>query len=138
MQFLLGGYATWWNQRHRRSGHVFQGRFRGHLVEDETYFWTVSRYAQHLTVGRSLPLQDRQMDFAVESRDRDTHNQLLLEELSVHMDEVIRTLIALVHQRIVHIQGLDPRLTFKQADDVRVVFPQRVSRGAHIDLEAAW
>ena len=45
MQFLLSGYASWWNARHGHSGHVFQGRFRGHLVEDETYFWTVSRYA---------------------------------------------------------------------------------------------
>lgn len=44
MQFLLGGYAGWWNHRHQRSGHLFQGRFRGHLVEDESHFWTVSRY----------------------------------------------------------------------------------------------
>jgi hypothetical protein len=45
MQFLLSGYAAWWNARHGYSGHVFQGRFRGHLVEDERYFWAVSRYA---------------------------------------------------------------------------------------------
>ena len=44
MQFLLSGYAAWWNARHAMSGHVFQGRFRGHLVEDETYYWAVSRY----------------------------------------------------------------------------------------------
>jgi len=44
MQFLLSGYAAKWNQRHSKTGHVFQGRFRGHLVEDETYFWSVSRY----------------------------------------------------------------------------------------------
>lgn len=44
MQCLLGGYATWWNLRYQRTGHVFQGRFRGHLVEDEKYFWVVSRY----------------------------------------------------------------------------------------------
>jgi REP element-mobilizing transposase RayT len=51
MQFLLGGYATWWNQRHQRGGHVFQGRFRGHLVEDETYVWVVSRYVHLNPVG---------------------------------------------------------------------------------------
>lgn len=44
MQFLLSGYAAWWNVRHSKNGHVFQGRFRGHLVENETYFWAVSRY----------------------------------------------------------------------------------------------
>ncbi len=45
MQFLLGGYASWWNARHDYTGHVFQGRFHGFVVEDETYFWSVSRYA---------------------------------------------------------------------------------------------
>jgi REP element-mobilizing transposase RayT len=44
MQYLLGGYARWYNQRHRTVGHVFQGRFRGHIIENESYFWTVSRY----------------------------------------------------------------------------------------------
>jgi hypothetical protein len=44
MQFLLGGYANWWNARHDFSGHVFQGRLHGFLVEDESYFWAVSRY----------------------------------------------------------------------------------------------
>ena len=36
MEFLLGGYASWWNARHNYTGHVFQGRFHGSLVEDET------------------------------------------------------------------------------------------------------
>jgi REP element-mobilizing transposase RayT len=45
MQFLLGGYSSWWNPRHGFTGHVFQGRFHGHIVEDETYYWSVSRYA---------------------------------------------------------------------------------------------
>jgi hypothetical protein len=38
------GYAQHWNARHRRIGHVFQGRFRSHLIENEIYFWAVSRY----------------------------------------------------------------------------------------------
>ena len=44
MQRLLSGYAIGWARRYRRSGHVFQGRFRAELIEDESYFWTVSRY----------------------------------------------------------------------------------------------
>lgn len=44
MQFLLGGYAAYFNQRHERVGHLFQGRFRSRLIEDESYFWCVSRY----------------------------------------------------------------------------------------------
>ena len=44
MQYLLSGYANWFNKRHRRPGHLFQGRFKGELIEDESYFWNVSRY----------------------------------------------------------------------------------------------
>jgi len=43
MQAFLSGYANGWSRRHRFSGHVFQGRYRTEPVEDETYFWTVTR-----------------------------------------------------------------------------------------------
>jgi putative transposase len=36
MQSFLSGYANAWSRRHRFSGHVFQGRYRTELVEDET------------------------------------------------------------------------------------------------------
>jgi REP element-mobilizing transposase RayT len=52
MQYWLSGYATWWCRRHSHQGHLFQGRFKGELVEDETYFWTVSRYI-HLNPVRA-------------------------------------------------------------------------------------
>jgi REP element-mobilizing transposase RayT len=44
MQFLLSGYANWHSKRHGLPGHLFQGRFKGELVEDGSYFWAVSRY----------------------------------------------------------------------------------------------
>jgi REP element-mobilizing transposase RayT len=52
MQAFLSGYANGWSRRHRFSGHVFQGRYRTELVEDETYLWTVTRYA-HLNPLRA-------------------------------------------------------------------------------------
>ncbi len=51
MQGFLSGYANVWSRRHRFSGHVFQGRYRTELVEDETYLWTVTRYV-HLNPVR--------------------------------------------------------------------------------------
>ncbi len=51
MQRLLSGYANWHAARHRRPGHLLQGRFKGEMVEDERYFWTVSRYI-HLNPTR--------------------------------------------------------------------------------------
>src|SRR4051794_7409413 len=44
MQYLLSGYANWYARRHRRPGHLTQVRFKATLVEDDSYFWTVSRY----------------------------------------------------------------------------------------------
>ncbi len=51
MQYLLSGYANWYAKRHQRTGHLFQGRFKGELIEDESYFWSVSRYV-HLNPAR--------------------------------------------------------------------------------------
>lgn len=41
---LNGEYAQWWNWRHRRVGHVFQGRFGAQIVQDGMYFLNVCRY----------------------------------------------------------------------------------------------
>ncbi len=44
MHWLDGKYASWFNAKHRRSGHLFQGRFKSILIEKETYFANVLRY----------------------------------------------------------------------------------------------
>ena len=52
MQGLLSGYALWVGRRRRRLGHLFQGRYRAEMIEDERYYWTVSRYI-HLNPVRA-------------------------------------------------------------------------------------
>ncbi len=52
MQRFLSGYAIWAGRRWRRPGHLFQGRYRTEMIEDETYYWTVSRYI-HLNPVRA-------------------------------------------------------------------------------------
>jgi len=59
MQYLLSGYANWFNTRHRCPGHLFQGRFKGELIEDERYFWTVSRYIHLNPLRGKRPLVKR-------------------------------------------------------------------------------
>ena len=56
MQYLLSGYANWYAKRHQRTGHLFQGRFKAELVEDESYFWTLSRYVHLNPVRGKIPL----------------------------------------------------------------------------------
>ena len=44
MKDLDGDYASEFNVRHRRVGHLFQGRFGSQLVDSETYLLEVARY----------------------------------------------------------------------------------------------
>ncbi len=59
MHDLNSGYASWFNRRHQRVGSLFQGRFKGILVEDESYCWTLSRYI-HLNPVRAKMVQNPQ------------------------------------------------------------------------------
>jgi hypothetical protein len=52
MQFLNGSYTSYFNRRHRRVGHLFQGRFKGHLIEEEGHYREISRYI-HLNPVRA-------------------------------------------------------------------------------------
>jgi putative transposase len=52
MQYLGGSYTSYFNWRYKRSGHLFQGRFKAHLVQTEGYFRQVSRYI-HLNPVRA-------------------------------------------------------------------------------------
>jgi len=56
MQFLNSNYSGYFKRRHRRVGHLFQGRFRGHLIEEDGYFLEVSRYL-HLNPVRAKIVQ---------------------------------------------------------------------------------
>jgi REP element-mobilizing transposase RayT len=42
--WLQTTYSIRFNRRHKRSGHLFQGRFKAHLVEAKSYAKTVLRY----------------------------------------------------------------------------------------------
>jgi putative transposase len=44
MQWLNSRYAQYFNRRHDRVGHLFQGRFHGVLVDQDAYFLTLCRY----------------------------------------------------------------------------------------------
>ena len=37
-------YTAWYNRRHRRSGHLYQGRYHSFLIDADNYLKEVSRY----------------------------------------------------------------------------------------------
>jgi hypothetical protein len=44
MRQLNGVYTQWSNCRHRRTGHLFQGRFKAIMVDKDSYLLELSRY----------------------------------------------------------------------------------------------
>ncbi len=64
MHWLMVSYATWFNWRYRRNGHLFQGRYKSLLVEEGEYLLALSRYL-HLNpvrgkmLGSGTPVERR-------------------------------------------------------------------------------
>ena len=56
MQHWLSGYANWYAKRNRRTGHLYQGRYKAFLVEDAGYYWSLSRYIHLNPCNGSKPL----------------------------------------------------------------------------------
>ena len=57
MRRLMTGYAVTFNIRHRRSGHLFQSRYKSVVCEEETYLLELTRYI-HLNPLRARLVED--------------------------------------------------------------------------------
>jgi len=57
MHDLNSGYASYFNRQCNRRGPLYQGRFKGILVEDEGHAWELSRYV-HLNPVRAKLVTD--------------------------------------------------------------------------------
>jgi REP-associated tyrosine transposase len=44
VRHLNGTFGHWWNRRHDRVGHVFQGRFKDQIVQRDDYLLVLCRY----------------------------------------------------------------------------------------------
>jgi len=44
MEFVSKGYAKYFNKEYDRVGHVFQGRFKSFIVQEDRYFFACMRY----------------------------------------------------------------------------------------------
>jgi len=58
MHWLATSYTVCFNQRHKRVGHLFQGRYKSIVVEAEGYLLPLSRYI-HLNPVRGTRLGQR-------------------------------------------------------------------------------
>lgn len=44
MQKIGAGYSAYFNNRHKRSGYLFQGRFKASRIDDDNYLKTALTY----------------------------------------------------------------------------------------------
>ena len=58
MQSLLTAYTVYYNLRHRRHGHLLDGRFKAKLVAGDAYLLALSRYV-HLNPVQVGPMKDQ-------------------------------------------------------------------------------
>ena len=66
MQAVQTQYAVYYNRRHRKSGHVFQGPYKGILVEEDRYLLKLSRYI-HLNPVTTKVYKDKPMREVIEA-----------------------------------------------------------------------
>lgn len=59
MQRLQSAYTTFFNRKHERVGHLFQGRYKAILVEAESYLLELVRYIHLNPLRAGLPDADR-------------------------------------------------------------------------------
>lgn len=57
VKYLNGTYTQYFNRRHKRVGHVFQGRYKAILVQKENYLLELSRYVVLNPVRASMVRQ---------------------------------------------------------------------------------
>ncbi len=51
IQWLGVSYSIWFNRRHQRSGHLFQGRFKSFLIENDRYLVSMCLYIHGISTG---------------------------------------------------------------------------------------
>lgn len=54
MQVLNTGYSVYFNLRYQRKGHLFQGRYKSVVVEEEAHFLQLLRYIHYNPVRAGL------------------------------------------------------------------------------------
>ena len=88
LQYLNGSYTTYVNRKRRRSGHLFQGRYKAIVVERDSYLLELSRYLHLNPVRARLVVKPEDYPYssycAYVSRGKDEliHRDLILGMIS--------------------------------------------------------
>jgi REP element-mobilizing transposase RayT len=87
IQWLGVSYSVWFNRRHQRSGHLFQGRFKSFLIQNERYFTAMCHYihGNPLRAGLTKRLPDYRWSSYQVYADKNHHLPWLTTDLVLGM-----------------------------------------------------
>ena len=87
IQWLGVSYSVWFNRRHQRSGHLFQGRFKSFLIENDRYLTAMCHYihGNPLRAGLTKKLSDYRWSSYQIYADKSHHLPCLTTDLVIGM-----------------------------------------------------
>ena len=76
---LLGGYTNYFNLIYKRSGALFQGRFKSNLIDDDAYFLKIRPYVHLNYLVHNIPKTKEHLVLSSE-KEYDTNNFVLVSK----------------------------------------------------------
>ena len=76
---LLGGYTNYFNLIHKRTGSLFQGRFKSSLIDDDVYFLKIRPYVHLNHLVHNIPKEKMHLVLSSE-KEYDTENFTVVSE----------------------------------------------------------
>lgn len=101
---IAARYVYWFNRKYGRCGHLFQGRFKSEVVEDDRYFLTVLRYIHQnpLRAGLARDMDPCQWtsygEYIVKGRQPVVDIDMGLGLFSAHRGRAIKAYIEFHHE----------------------------------------
>ena len=97
MQWIQTTYSVYYNRHHNRSGHLFQGRYKSVLVENETYWQILSLYINLNSIRAGMVAKLREHKWScyhdyvsVEKRNKWVNSEAVLERICSNKQESLR------------------------------------------------
>ena len=64
MKKILTRYAMWYNRKYLRSGSLFENRYKGNAIDDESYFYEVVRYIHNNPIRAGITRNRRDYPYS--------------------------------------------------------------------------
>jgi REP element-mobilizing transposase RayT len=131
MRQINANYAIYFNKKYKRTGHLWQGRYRSWYVVNETYLYMLFRYIEHNPIQAKLSREIGTYPFTLLATVLNTkqevipcarHSKLIKEYHNAGIQELIGKPLSKKEQRALEAERKKPIVqqehTFKQKKEI--------------------